>query len=295
MKTFGFGSGSTSGNGSHRDKLRKKQLVRGQFGVSRDSKLDDHRPSTHWGPAQRRLLDRPGRKLHTDGSAHESSGVGPSFQRRAELDANSLGGIQIKRAGADGVLSAAYLTSDLGTNGQAVVDFSASLPGQQGNGTEIFFTQSSRTVGPVGKPVSYPILSVQGQRINIDVNIAPAFKTTANDLVKAMNEDPAVSSLIVTTLLRGFGTTVIADTVTTGQVLPLLGAGSARASTNFNSGLSNLQAEFVSTGSAAAANGVRVEFTSAQFRLAGPSERHRQRFDRPDRTQQQPQGFDNRR
>ena len=28
MKTFGFGSGSTSGNGSHRDKLRKKQLVR---------------------------------------------------------------------------------------------------------------------------------------------------------------------------------------------------------------------------------------------------------------------------
>ena len=271
MKTFGFGSGSTSGNGSHRDKLRKKQLVRRSVLESLET-----RNLMTTGPQLIGVQPNEGSLIALGASStptvlHTSPReLVLRFNDGAELDANSLGGIQIKRAGADGVLSAAYLTSDLGTNGQAVVDFSASLPGQQGNGTEIFFTQSSRTVGPVGKPVSYPILSVQGQRINIDVNIAPAFKTTANDLVKAMNEDPAVSSLIVTTLLRGFGTTVIADTVTTGQVLPLLGAGSARASTNFNSGLSNLQAEFVSTGSAAAANGVRVEFTSRSFDSPAP-------------------------
>ena len=85
-----------------------------------------------------------------------------------------------------------------------------------------------------------------------------------------MNEDAAVSSLIVTTFLRGFGNTPIADTVTTGVALPLLGAGAPRASTNFNSGLATLQAEFVSTGTAATANGVRIEFTARSFETAAP-------------------------
>ena len=271
MKTFGFGSGSSSGNRNDRDKQRKKQLLRRSVLESLET-----RNLMTTGPQLVGVQPNEG-SLIALGASSTPTVLQTSprelvlrFNDGAELDANTLSGIQIKRAGADGVLSAAYLTTDLGTNGQVVVDFSASLPGQQGNGTEVFFTQSSRTVGPAGKPISYPILSVQGQRINIDVNINPSFKTTANDLVKAMSEDPAVSSLIVTTLLRGFGTTVIADTVPAGQVLPLLGAGAARASTNFNSGLANLQAEFVSSGSAAAANGVRIEFTSRSFIAPAP-------------------------
>jgi len=271
MKTFGFGSGSSSGNRTDRDKQRKKQLLRRSVLESLET-----RNLMTTGPQLIGVQPNEG-SLIALGASSTPTVLQTSprelvlrFNDGAELDANTLSGIQIKRAGADGVLSAAYLTTDLGTNGQVVVDFSASLPGQQGNGTEIFFTKSSRTVGPAGKPISYPILSVQGQRINIDVNINPAFKTTANDLVKAMSEDPAVSSLIVTTLLRGFGTTVVADTVPANEVLPLLGAGAARASTNFNSGLSNLQAEFVSSGSAAAANGVRIEFTSRSFDSPAP-------------------------
>ncbi|MFM8401847.1 MAG: hypothetical protein ACKOAH_28810, partial [Pirellula sp.] len=271
MKTFGFGSGSSSGNRNDRDKQRKKQLLRRSVLESLET-----RNLMTTGPQLIGVQPNEG-SLIALGASSTPTVLQTSprelvlrFNDGAELDANTLSGIQIKRAGVDGVLSAAYLTTDLGTNGQVVVDFSASLPGQQGNGTEIFFTKSSRTVGPAGKPISYPILSVQGQRINIDVNINPSFKTTANDLVKAMSEDPAVSSLIVTTLLRGFGTTVIADTVPAGQVLPLLGAGAARASTNFNSGLANLQAEFVSSGSAAAANGVRIEFTSRSFDSPAP-------------------------
>ena len=271
MKTFGFGSGSSSGNRNDRDKQRKKHLLRRSVLESLET-----RNLMTTGPQLIGVQPNEG-SLIALGATSTPTVLQTSprelvlrFNDGAEIDANTLSGIQIKRAGADGVLSAAYLTTDLGTNGQVVVDFSASLPGQQGNGTEIFFTQSSRTVGPSGKPISYPILSVQGQRISIDVNINPAFKTTANDLVKAMSEDPAVSSLIVTTLLRGFGTTAIADTVPAGQVLPLLGAGAARASTNFNSGLANLQAEFVSSGSAAAANGVRIEFTSRSFDSPAP-------------------------
>ena len=271
MKTFGFGSGSSTGNRTDRDRQRKKQLLRRSVLESLET-----RNLMTTGPQLVGVQPNEGSLIALAASSTPTVlQTSPRelvlrFNDGAELDANTLSGIQIKRAGADGVLSAAYLTTDLGTNGQVVVDFSASLPGQQGNGTEIFFTKSSRTVGPAGKPISYPILSVQGQRINIDVNINPSFKTTANDLVKAMSEDPAVSSLIVTTLLRGFGTTVIADTVPTNQVLPLLGAGAARASTNFNSGLSTLQAEFVSSGSAAAANGVRIEFTSRSFDSPAP-------------------------
>ncbi len=273
MTTFGFGSGSSSSNRnrSDRTKLRRKQVLR-------QSVLEtlETRQLMTTGPQLIGVQPNEGSLIALGASVTPTVlQTSPRelvlrFDDGAELDPTTLTGIQIKRAGSDGVLSSAYLTTDLGTNGQAVVDFSASLPGQQGNGTEIFFTKSSRTVGPAGKPASYPILSVQGQRINVDVNIAPGFKTTANDLVAAMNSDPAVSSLIVTTFLRGFGNTVIADSVVANQAFPLLGADSARASTNFNSGLTTLQAEFVSTGTAATAGGVRIEFTSREFVVPAP-------------------------
>jgi len=273
MTTFGFGSGSSSSNRNRSDRnmLRRKQVLRRSVLESLET-----RQLMTTGPQLIGVQPNEG-SLIALGATSTPTVLQTSprelvlrFDDGAELDPTTLSGIQIKRAGSDGVLSSAYLTTDLGTNGQAVVDFSASLPGQQGNGTEVFFTKSSRTVGPAGKPASYPILSVQGQRINIDVNIAPGFKTTANDLVNAMNQDPAVSSLIVTTFLRGFGNTVIADTVVANQAFPLLGADSARASTNFNSGLTTLQAEFVSTGSAASAAGVRIEFTSREFVSPAP-------------------------
>jgi len=273
MTTFGFGSGSSSSNRNRSDRnmLRRKQVLRRSVLESLET-----RQLMTTGPQLIGVQPNEG-SLIALGASSTPTVLQTSprelvlrFDDGAELDPTTLSGIQIKRAGSDGVLSSAYLTTDLGTNGQAVVDFSASLPGQQGNGTEVFFTKSSRTVGPSGKPASYPILSVQGQRINIDVNIAPGFKTTANDLVNAMNQDPAVSSLIVTTFLRGFGNTVIADSVVANQAFPLLGADSARASTNFNSGLTTLQAEFVSTGSAASAAGVRIEFTSREFVSPAP-------------------------
>jgi len=153
MKTFGFGSGSSSGNRSDREKQRKKQLLRQSVLESLET-----RNLMTTGPQLIGVQPNEGSLIALAASSTPTVlQTSPRelvlrFNDGAEIDANTLSGIQIKRAGADGVLSAAYLTTDLGTNGQVVVDFSASLPGQQGNGTEIFFTKSSRTVGPVGKP-----------------------------------------------------------------------------------------------------------------------------------------------
>ena len=273
MTTFGFGSGSSANNRTRKDreKIRKKQLVRRSMLESLET-----RNLMTTGPLLAGVQPNEGSVLAL-GATNTPTVLNVSprelllrFDDSSSIDANSLTGIQIKRAGADGVLSAAYLTTDLGTNGLAVVDFSASLPGQQGNGTELRFTQSSRTTGVNGKPASYPILSVQGQRINIDVNIAAGFKTTAADLVKAMKEDAAVNSLIVTSFLRGADSTVIADTVPVNQILTLQGAGAARTSTNFNSGSTNLQVEFIAVGTAQSATGTRIEFTSRSFDSPAP-------------------------
>jgi hypothetical protein len=273
MTTFGFGSGSSANNRNRKDreKIRKKQLVRRSVLESLET-----RNLMTTGPQLIGVQPNEGSVVALGATSTPTVlNVSPRemvlrFDDTAAIDANTLSGIQIKRAGADGVLSAAYLSTDLGTSGLAVVDFSASLPGQQGNGTEIRFTQSSRVTGVNGKPASYPILSVSGQRITIDVNVAPGFKTTAADLVKAMNEDAAVSSMIVTSFLRGASSTVIADTVPVNQILTLQGADSARASTNFNSGSTALQVEFISTGTAATAGGIRVEFTSRSFDTPAP-------------------------
>ena len=187
------------------------------------------------------------------------------FDDIAALDLKTLSGIQVKRAGADGILESAYLSTDLGTNGQVVLDFSASLPGQQGNGLELRFTQTSRSASIPGKPASWPILSVDGGRINIDVNTLAGNKTTASDLIRAMSEDVQVASKVLVKRLRGVEGTIIADTVPAGRILTLQGADAARVSSNLNSGTNTLQVEFLSTRPGNAGANSRVEFTSRDF------------------------------
>ena len=116
------------------------------------------------------------------------------------------------------------MTTDLGTNGAVVLDFSASLPGQQGNGLEIKFTQVARTSSIPGKPASYPIFNVVGQRVNIEVNTLPGNQTTASDLIRAMTDDPQVSAKVLVKRLRGIESTIIANTVPVNQIVTLQGA-----------------------------------------------------------------------
>ncbi|MBU6236831.1 MAG: hypothetical protein KGQ51_03315 [Planctomycetes bacterium] len=273
MATFGFGSGSSSGNRIRKDRSKTRKIK--QLRRSMLESLEVRNLMTT-GLELIGVQPNEGSVLALGAtSAPTVLNVSPRemvlrFGDGAEIDARTLNGIQIKRAGLDGALSTAYITTDLGTNAAAVVDFSASLPGQQGNGTEIRFVQSSRTTGLNGKPASFPIITVQGQRITIDVNIAPGFKTTAGDLVRAMREDGAAASLVVTSFLRGSEAAIVADTIPAGRSLFLVGADSARASTNFNSGDASLQAEFITVNTGSTATGVRIEFTSRSFDVPGP-------------------------
>ena len=251
MTTVGFGSGSFSSKNprSIRGKKRKQLRVRNSLLESLEAR---HLMAA--GPQLIGVQPNEGSLIAIGATGANATVLNTSpreivlrFDDTTALDANTLSGIQFKRSGGDGVLESAYLSTDLGTNSQVLLDFSASLPGQQGNGLELRFTQVSRTTGPAGKPASWPVLRVEGNRINIEVNVLAGSKTTAADLVRAMNEDVAVASKILVRRLRGSESTVIADTVPVNQILTLQGANSARVSSNLNSGTTTLQVEFITT------------------------------------------------
>ena len=269
MTTVGFGSGSFSNNIPRKDRGRKRK----QLSV-RQSLLEslEARHLMAAGPQLIGVQPNEGSliALGSTGANATVLNVSPReitlrFDDTTALDANTLTGIQVKRAGADGILESAYLSTDLGTNGQVVLDFSASLPGQQGNGLEIVFTQVSRQTSIPGKPASWPILSVDGGRININVNTLAGNKTTASDLIRGMTEDPAVSAKVLVKRLRGVESTVIADTVQAGSVLTLRGADSARVSSNLNSASNTLQVEFLSTRPGSSGANSKIEFISRDF------------------------------
>ena len=269
MTTVGFGSGSFSNNIPRKDRGRKRK----QLSVRRS--LLESLESRHLMAAGPQLIGvQPNEgsiiSLGSTGANATVLNVSPReivlrFDDIAALDFNTLTGIQVKRAGTDGILESAYLSTDLGTNGQVVLDFSASLPGQQGNGLELRFTQTSRTSSIPGKPASWPILSVDGTRINIEVNTLPGSKTTASDLIRAMTEDVQVASKVLVKRLRGVESTVIADTVPAGRILTLQGADSARVSSNLNSGSNTLQVEFLSTRPGSSGANSQIEFLSRDF------------------------------
>ena len=121
MTTFGFGSGSSSSNRNRSDRnmLRRKQVLRRSVLESLET-----RQLMTTGPQLIGVQPNEG-SLIALGASSTPTVLQTSprelvlrFDDGAELDATTLSGIQIKRAGSDGVLSSAYLTTDLGTNGK---------------------------------------------------------------------------------------------------------------------------------------------------------------------------------
>ena len=272
MTTVGFGSGSFSNNIPRKERGKKRK----QLHVRR-SLLEslENRHLMAVGPQLIGVQPNEGSviALGSTGANATVLNVSPReivlrFDDIAALNPSTLTGIQVKRAGADGILESAYLSTDLGTNGQVVLDFSASLPGQQGNGLELRFTQSSRSTSIPGRPASWPVLTVDGNQISIDVNVQAGNKTTAADLIQAMTADVTVASKVLVKRLRGVESTAIADTVPVGRRLTLQGADAARVSSNLNSGTNTLQVEFLSTRPGNAGANSQIEFVSRDFGAA---------------------------
>ncbi len=174
------------------------------------------------------------------------------FDDSTSIDSSTLGGIRLLRSGGDGVFDRAYVSTDLGTNAEVVLDFAAVAPGSAGNGIEIRFTKASYN------GTSLPRINVSGRTINVELNVNFSFKTRATDLIRAMQNNAAASALVTVNRLRGSEFAFVTDGISSGHTLTLSGAGASRSSTNFNAG-SQLQVEFLSE---LAASNVQLVFTS---------------------------------
>jgi hypothetical protein len=107
------------------------------------------------------------------------------FSEEASLDQATLaGGIEILRSGQDGVFEAAFVTTDLNTTGAVVLKFTATQPGEAGEGIILEVTKSDRGVpGNVG-------VTVDTDLIRIDINENSVANSSATDVLNAINTHP---------------------------------------------------------------------------------------------------------
>lgn len=180
------------------------------------------------------------------------------FDDRVGLDSNSLDGIRIIRSGADGEFERAAMATDLGSGGQALVEFYSTEPGQVGNGIQISFTQVNRTDSRA------PVVRVNGRNVSVEVNSNPLLETRVDDLVRAFDQTIAtntVTNLVYGLRLRGSTTLGIGRTVNTTSPIVLAGANAAKITTDFGTG-ANLQVRLNAKESGTAGIGIQVNVTA---------------------------------
>ena len=146
------------------------------------------------------------------------------FNDLAAIDENTLSGVKITRSGGDGTFEAASVSSDLETNGQVVVEFTAKKTGEAGNGISITLTSSDHGVS------DGPLVIVDGKSILVDLNTNIFNSSTASDLANALNNDAKASELLDTRVVRG---NLIQNVAPNNLTLTLTGANAAFVSSNF--------------------------------------------------------------
>ncbi|MEM0926271.1 MAG: hypothetical protein AAGJ83_09575, partial [Planctomycetota bacterium] len=143
------------------------------------------------------------------------------------IDESTLDAIRITRAGADGVFESASATSDLGTGGVALFEFRAQQPGSLGNGIVVELSASNRAGG------SLPIITIDGETITVDLNLNPASRTTAGQVVTAINGNSLANELIQVIQVSGSSSQPVGSPELDETSLVLDGANAARAVTDF--------------------------------------------------------------
>ncbi len=111
------------------------------------------------------------------------------------LDPATLDGIRVTRTDNDGTFSKASWISDLNSNGRIYVEFTAKVGGLAGNGIQINLSRSNP------REPGLPRISVDGRTVTAVLNLTPNDKSTALDLVTAINQDPVANQLIEARLL----------------------------------------------------------------------------------------------
>ena len=183
------------------------------------------------------------------------------FNEGQIIDEATLDAIQVTRAGGDGQFVAASTRTDFNTNGLVVMQFTAVAPGPLGNEISLVISKSD----PGGARL--PRIQVDGREIYIELNANAQHRSTAANLVQAINNHEAARALIEPSVVAGSASTQISIPQINYSPVRLTGANIARASTNFNAG--NVDVQFTAVQSGPEANGIAIEFARVDRGGAG--------------------------
>ena len=106
------------------------------------------------------------------------------FDDSQVIDPQTLSGIRLTRAGGDGSFSLASAESDFGSNGRASILLTAVVPGQ------VLTINVNHAVLPAGSP---PTIASSGSTVAITINTNASSRTTAAELVQAINSSPVLT------------------------------------------------------------------------------------------------------
>ncbi len=99
--------------------------------------------------------------------------------------------------------NAASVVSSFNTGSQLQVKFTATQSGPSGNGIRIFVTRTNRG------GVSPPQVTVNNRDITVDLNSNPGNQSTAQEMVNAVNANPAAAALVTASIPVGRPDTVV--------------------------------------------------------------------------------------
>ncbi|MFL2866016.1 MAG: hypothetical protein ACJZ8Y_12455 [Pirellulaceae bacterium] len=131
------------------------------------------------------------------------------FAEGVSIDTDSLGGISLLRGGPDQAFGRASVSSDLGSNGEALLSFTSMVDGEDGNNIELVFTRSDH------ENESGPRIEVgnlddgnleEGDvhiRISVDLNVNELNPSSAGQIVEALAEHAEASQWVVAEVVDG--------------------------------------------------------------------------------------------
>jgi hypothetical protein len=253
----GMTIGRSQRSSSPLKKKRKRRVANQKLGAGRALRLEslEDRRLLAIGPQLIGVQPNQG-DLLTEGTIRN---VAPEeltfrFNEGQAIDEATLGSILVTRAGGDGQFTAATARTDFNTGGQVVMQFQAATPGPIGNEISLVFSKSDPGAARL------PRVQVEGREIYIELNANALYRSTAADLIAAINNNPAASGLVKPVVVFGPTNTPISAPAITYTPVRLTGANVAQASTSFNTG-GNLDVTFTAVQAGPLANGIGIEFT----------------------------------
>ncbi|TWU43459.1 hypothetical protein Q31b_25000 [Novipirellula aureliae] len=188
------------------------------------------------------------------------------FDDNANIDPESLAGITITRAGADGYFEAASAVNDLGT-GTELLEYRATSSGLSGNGTTILYRQQNR--GNTGTPVTATVdTSGAAPIITLSLNSASGRPATLGDVVGFINNTASVNRYITVQQLSPASATAVGTTVDTTRSVVLQGANASQAVTDLGTG-GSVSVRLVAAQTGATGTGTTVVVTPQDFNGPG--------------------------